>query len=127
MIKKLFTAIIIMMLLGVAWLFYEYQQTASVADEQVEKDLHELRMGYDLQLENKSGVFTNVAHHGKIFLDRKLVNQSINEQRQYVRHYNSLYLREGIKSCLETQMIYPNRQAVILSEEWKQFTKKCLP
>ena len=127
MIKKIFTAIIIMMLLGVAWLFYEYQKTAGAADEQVEKDLHELRMGYDEQLENKSGVFVDPAHHGKVFLDRKLVNQSINEQRQYVRHYNSLYLREGVKSCLETQMIYPNRKAVILSEKWNQFTKKCLP
>lgn len=127
MIKKIFTVIIVLMLLGVAWLFYEYQQTAGAADEQVEKDLHALRMGYDVQLENKSGVFADVAHHGKVFLDRKLVNQSINEQRQYVRHYHSLYLREGVKSCLETQMIYPNRQAVILSEGWKQFTQKCLP
>lgn len=123
----MFTAVIIFMLLGVAWLFYQYQQTAGAADEQVEKDLHELRMSYDKQLEKNEGVFIDVAHQGKVFLGRELVNQSINKQRQYVRHYHSLYLREGVKSCLETQMIYPNRQAEILSEKWTQFTKNCLP
>ena len=127
MIKKILTALIIFMLLGIAWLFYEYQQTAGAADEQVEKDLHTLRMNYDSQLQTNSGVFMDVEHRGKIFLDRKLVNQSINEQRQFVRHYNGLYLREGVKSCLQTQVIYPNRSSEILSEKWAQFTKKCLP
>ena len=127
MFKKLFIAFIVIGLLGVAWLFYQYQQTAGAADEQVEKDLHELRMGYDKQLENNDGVFSDVTHQGKVFLGRELVNQSINEQRQYVRHYHGLYLREGVKSCLETQVVYPNRQAVILSEKWNQFTKNCLP
>jgi hypothetical protein len=127
MFKKLFIGLIVIGLLGVAWLFYQYQKTAGAADEQVEKDLHELRMVYDEKLENKSGVFLDVEHHGKIFLDRKLVNQSINEQRKYVRHYHGLYLREGLKSCLKTQVVYPNRKAVILSEKWTRLTKNCLP
>lgn len=127
MLKKLFFVCIVIGLLGVAWLFYQYQQTAGAADEQVEKDLHELRMNYDKQLENSDGVFIDVEHQGKVFLGRNLVNQSINEQRQYVRHYNGLYLREGVKSCLETQMIYPNRTADILSETWLNSAVNCLP
>lgn len=127
MFKKLFFVCICIGLLAVAWLFYEYQKTAGAADAQVEKDLHELRMAYDQQLQKNEGVFTDVLHHGKVFLDRKLVNQSINEQRQYVRHYNGLYLREGIKSCLETQVIYINRESKVLSEKWSLVDNKCLP
>lgn len=127
MLKKLFIAFIIVLFVGAGWIFNEYRKAASEANAQVEKDLHDLRIAYDLQHETKTGKFAQAEDFQKSFLDRQLVNQTINEQQQFVRHYHGLYIREGKKSCLKTQVIYLNRKMEITKEAWVDGNLGCLP
>lgn len=127
MLKKLFITFVIALFLGAGWVFNEYRKATGEANAQVEKDLHDLRIAYDLQQETKTGIFANAENFQKSFLDRQLVNQTINEQQQFVRHYHGLYILEGKKSCLKTQVIYLNRRMEIFKETWVDGDFGCLP
>jgi antitoxin component YwqK of YwqJK toxin-antitoxin module len=111
--KNIFTGITVLVFLFCGWLFYEYKQIAGEAEVQVEKDV----LWLSLAFEDMDAVV------GENLLDRKyletqLMQQSINSENKFIRHYRSLFIQEGKKSCLETQVSYFNHNPEIEMQTW---------
>jgi len=120
--KKIITPIIVLALIAIAWLFYEYKKIAGEAEARVEKDVRWLmtkfeQEDYDQQL--------NLA--AKTHLETQLVVQGVNENNQFVRGYHSLFIENGERSCLLSEVVYEFREPKLLDQRWLALEDNCLP
>lgn len=104
-----------------AWLFYEYKQVAGFAEEQVESDILWLRLSFETSAKNGQADFVNRKH-----LETHLVQQSVDEHNRFLRHYGSLFIQEGEKQCLMTQVSYLNFNPSIEKQQWVDLESGCV-
>ena len=121
--NKLVTALIIMLVGAMAYVFYQYQIIASEADEQVEKDIVFLEKTFR---ERSSQALTG-EHEKEKYIQTALIFQSVNDEQQFVRHYHSLFIENGVRNCLHSQIVYLQKQASLHKQAWLQDTQACLP
>ncbi len=125
--KKLLPVIAAILFVVFAYVAYQYQQNASAALEQIQQDKHWLRETLPQQQADKRGPFTEPAHHEKKWVQTELVQQGVNDNRMFVRIYNSLFILNGQRSCLRTALVYPQRQITIDDQRWLNDGESCLP
>ena len=121
--NKLVTALVVMLVGAMGYVFYQYQIIASEADEQVEKDIAILEKTFR---ERSSDALTG-DHEKEKYIQTALMFQSVNDQQQFVRHYHSLFIENGVRNCLKSQIVYLQKQATILEQTWLQDSEACLP
>lgn len=125
--KKLLPIIGLLAICVFAYVTYQYQQNAGAALEQIAQDKHWLRSKLPEQQNQQEGPFADLAHHEKKWVQTELVQQGVNDQRMFMRIYNSLFILNGQRSCLRTALIYPNREATIEDQRWLDGGEICLP
>ena len=113
MLKRILPAVGIAALVLLAWIAFQYQQSASEALERIKQDKLWLRTLLPEQQQNAVGPFEHIEHQNKNWVQTELVQQGVSEGNLFVRVYNSLFILNGQRSCLRTSVIYPNRQATI--------------
>lgn len=102
------------------WLLYEYKQVANLAEERVANDIRWLQQGFE-----ESDAFLAPEHENKTHLETKLMHQSVTENNRFQRHYRSLFILEGKKSCLESVLSYLNLSPVLERQDWMVSTENC--
>jgi TorA maturation chaperone TorD len=121
--NKIVTALVVCLLVAMGYVFYQYQEIASQADAQVEKDIQFLEASFrDRSSESLSGV-----HEQEKYVQSALVLQSVNEAQQFVRHYHSLFIENGARNCLLTKIIYLQKQTTLYEQVWLEDGQMCLP
>ena len=121
--NKLVTALIVMLVVAMAYVFYQYQTIATEEDEQVEKDIVFLEKTFR---ERSSQALTG-EHEKEKYIQTALIFQSVNDEQQFVRHYHSLFIENGVRNCLHSQIVYLQKQASLHKQAWLQDTEACLP
>ena len=127
MFKKFFTLIISIIFILAIWAFIEYKQVASEAEAQINLDIAALKQQFNEQRKSGEGAFEEAQYENFEWVDSRLMQQSINENQQFVRHYRSLFIHQAHTRCLLSQVIYPQRQVTILSQRWLAEGMDCLP
>jgi hypothetical protein len=107
--------------IGCGWLFYQYLNIASSAEKQVLADIQWLQQSFKV-----SATFTQPQHLNKIHLETQLIQQSLDLENRFIRHYRSLFVKEGNRSCLESLLWYKNYQPEIEKEIWLAEGKVCI-
>ena len=125
--KKLLPIIGLIVVAVFVYVAFKYQQNASGALEQIAQDKHWLRAKLPEQQITQTGPFKDAQDHEKKWVQTELVQQGVNDQRMFVRVYNSLFILNGKRSCLRTALIYPNREATIEDQRWLDEGEMCLP
>lgn len=125
--KKILPMIGILVFATFVYVAYQYHQNASAALEQIEKDKHWLRFKLPEQQTEKVGPFSSMEHQDKKWVQTELVQQGVNDQRMFMRIYNSLYILNTQRSCLRTAVIYPDREVTIEDQRWLASNEECLP
>lgn len=121
--NKIVTVLVIGLLVAIGYVFFQYQDIASQADAQVEKDIQFLEASFrDRSSESLSGV-----HEQEKYVQSALVLQSVNEAKQFVRHYHSLFIENGVRNCLLSKIIYLQKQTTLLEQVWLDEEQVCLP
>ncbi|MGR6872041.1 hypothetical protein ACU6U9_06995 [Pseudomonas sp. HK3] len=121
--NKVVSAFIVIVLIGLAYVFYQYQIIASEADEQVEDDIVFLEKTYrDRNSEALTG-----DHEKEKYIQTALVLQRVNDEQKFVRYYHSLFIENGVRNCLQSQIIYLEKQTTLLSQKWLPTDEGCLP
>lgn len=120
--KNVKIAVIVLAVLGIGWLFYEYKQIAGEAEVRVAKDIRWLMDGFDEQEQVESLSLQNKTH-----LETQLVVQGVNEHNRFVRGYHSLFIHSGDRTCLLTEVVYENREPAIQKQHWLGPDDNCLP
>ena len=121
--NKLVVAIVICFVVAVGYVFVQYQEIAADAEAQVEKDIVLLEASF----RNQTSTALTGEHENEKYIQTQLVLQSVNEKNQFIRHYNSLFIENGERQCLQSQIIYLHKQAQILQQSWLDSDKNCLP
>lgn len=121
--QRIIWILVACLIVGLAYLFYQYKQVAMQAEQQVEKDIRLIEQGFR---DGSSHWLQTEQHSGKRILKTQLVMQTIDEKNRFIRQYHSELVKEGERSCLQTRVIYPNKQAEILTQTFVQ-TQMCLP
>ena len=104
-----------------AWLLYEYKQVASFAEQRVENDIAWLEKYFE-----DSTVLALSEHKNKKYLETKLMHQSVTDEQRFQRHYRSVFLLAGKKSCLESVLSYLNLLPVLEKQFWKESDEMCI-
>jgi hypothetical protein len=121
--NKIVIGILILLLAVMGYVFVQYQSIAGDAEEQVAKDIRFLEDSYhDRSSTSLTGEYLKMKH-----IQTQLVLQSVNADKQFVRHYHSLFIENGVKQCLQSQVIYLQRQTTILQQSWLENPDICLP
>lgn len=120
MIKNILLGLIVLVFIFCGWLLYEYKQVAAEAEAQIIEDVLWLELSFD-GVDTLAGVLMNNKKH----LETKLIHQSIDGNNKFLRHYRSLFIREGNKSCLETEVSYLNRNPNIEQQIWLKNGSTC--
>ena len=121
--KKVLLGLLVVALIALGYVFYQYQKIASDADAQVEADIKLLEQTYrDLTSKALSGL-----HEGDKYVQTQLAYQHINEHQQYVRVYHSLFIQKGVRSCLASHIVYLQKQPNIQQQVWLESAENCLP
>lgn len=121
--NKLVTALVVMLVVGMGYVFYQYQIIASEADEQVEKDIAFLEETF----RERTSQALSGDHEKEKYIQTALIFQSVNDEQQFVRHYHSLFIENGVRNCLQSQIVYLQKQATLHKQAWLQDTEVCLP
>jgi len=121
--NKLVIAIVICIIVAVGYVFMQYQEIAADAEAQVEKDIAMLEDSF----RNQSSAALSGDHKNEKYIQTQLVLQSVNEKNQFIRHYNSLFIENGVRQCLQSQIFYLHKQAKILQQDWLENDDNCLP
>ncbi|MFT5594692.1 MAG: hypothetical protein ACI8SR_003084 [Oceanicoccus sp.] len=121
--NKFVSAIVIIIVCGVGYVFYQYQQIAAEADEQVEKDIVFLESTF----RDRSSDALAGDHVNEKYIQTALVLQRVNDKQQFVRHYNSLFIENGVRNCMQSTIMYLQKQATLLEQIWLSEEKGCLP
>jgi hypothetical protein len=119
--KKIFITVAIIFFVGCGWLFYQYLHIASSAEKQVEEDILWLRHNF-----NTSAAFSQQTHADKKHLETQLIQQSLDLENRFIRHYHSLFIKDGNKSCLESLVRYQDYQPILEKEVWLAQGKLCI-
>jgi hypothetical protein len=119
--KKVFVVIAVLFFLGCSWLFYEYLDIAGAAEKQVEYDIKWLGSSFDI-----SPLLLEEEHVNKTHLQTQLTRQRLDNESRFIRHYRSLFFKEGEKSCLESLVRYKNYQPVLHQQAWLPKGKPCI-
>jgi hypothetical protein len=119
--KKVFVVIAVIFFLGCSWLFYEYLEIAGAAEKQVEYDIKWLGSSFDI-----SPLFLEEEHINKKHLGTQLIQQRLDNKNRFIRHYRSLFIKSGKKSCLESLIRYKNYQPVLQQQDWLLKGKACI-
>jgi len=125
--KKILPIIGVLVAAVFIYLAYQYHQNASAALEQIEQDKHWLRYKLPEQQTEKVGPFASLEHQEKKWVQTELVQQGVNDQRMFMRIYNSLYILNAQRSCLRTAVVYPHREITIEDQRWLENGEECLP
>jgi hypothetical protein len=120
MIKNILLGLIVLVFIFCGWLLYEYKQVAAEAEAQIIEDVLWLELSFD-GVDTLAGVSMNNIKH----LETKLIHQSIDGNNKFLRHYRSLFIRDGKKSCLETEVSYLNRNPNIEQQIWLNNGSAC--
>ena len=118
--KNIILVIGIAVFLLCGWIFFEYKQVAGEAEAQVEKDITWLRLGFNELDQVASESLINKKH-----LETQLMQQSVNDENLFIRHYRSLFIQDGKRSCLETLVSYENRQSNVETQRWLNDEVSC--
>jgi hypothetical protein len=121
--NKIVTVILVGLLFAVGYVFFQYQEIASQADEQVEKDIAFLEAAF----RDRSSAALSGEHEQEKYIQTALVLQSVNEAQQFVRHYHSLFIENGVRNCLLSKIIYLQKQTTLHEQVWLDDGKICLP
>lgn len=121
--KKWLLAILLLVISGLGYVFYQYQQIAAEADEQVEADIKLLEQEFRAQT---SEALTGL-HEQDNYVQTQLAFQHINAEQLYVRVYQSLFIKNGKRSCLQSHIVYQQKQPKIHQQIWLEESKNCLP
>jgi hypothetical protein len=118
--KNILTGLVALVFLFCGWLLYEYKQIAGEAEAQVEKDVTWLSLSFE-------GVDALAGESllNKKYLETRLIQQSVNHEQKFIRHYRSLFIHEGKKSCLETTISYLDRHPNIEQQSWLGVNSTC--
>lgn len=103
-----------------AWVFYQYVSIANEAERQVEKDIAWIVLGF-----HDASVLGEQVMSKKKHLETKLFQQSIDSNHRFLRHYYSLFIEKGDKTCLQTVVSYRNQQPQIDKQNWLADTELC--
>lgn len=120
MIKNILLGLIVLVFIFCGWLLYEYKQVAAEAEAQIIEDVLWLELSFD-GVDTLAGVSMNNKKH----LETKLIHQSIDGHNKFLRYYRSLFIRDGNKSCLETEVSYLNRNPNIEQQIWLKNGSAC--
>jgi hypothetical protein len=119
--KKVLMVIGLIFFIACGFLFYEYLKIAGVAEKQVEEDIKWLQHSFNL-----SFVLLAEQHANKTHLQTQLIRQQLDHESRFIRHYRSLFYKEGEKSCLESLIRYKNYQPVLHQQIWLPKGKPCI-
>lgn len=121
--KKILTGLVMLMVVVLAYVLYQYQNIAAEAEAQVERDIVWLEQGF----RNQSSDALQLEHKDDKYVQTQLVMQSVNEAQKFVRHYHSLFIKNGQRSCLLSQVTYFQMQPEIFKQTWLESAENCLP
>jgi hypothetical protein len=121
LMKKISITVAIIFFVGCGWLFYQYLHIASSAEQQVAEDILWLRDNF-----NTSTAFSLPAHADKKHLETQLIQQSLDLENRFIRHYHSLFIKDGNRSCLESFVRYQNYQPILKKQVWLAEGKLCI-
>ena len=121
--KKALTILVILIIAAAGYVLYQYQKVAAEAEAQVEKDIAWLEQGF----RNQSSDALQLEHKGDKYVQTQLVMQSVNEAQKFVRHYHSLFIKNGQRSCLLSQVTYFQMQPEMFKQIWLESAENCLP
>ena len=127
MFKKLLWLTVLLVFIGAVWAFVQYREVAAEAEAQIQVDTDLLKQDIELKRQARQGPFKEVFYEKLELVESRLIVQSINENRQLVRHYHSLFIYQGHTRCLLSKMYYPQRQGTVLSQRWLPEGTDCLP
>ena len=120
--KKILTSILVLLLVVIGWLFYEYKQIAGEAEARVEKDIRWLMTKFENKDYSENLNLENQRH-----LETQLVIQGVNEMNKFVRGYHTLFIENGDRSCLLSEVTYENHEPSVQDQRWLQTAEGCLP
>lgn len=121
--KKIVTFLVLLALVGLVYVFYQYQQIAAEADIQVEADIQLLEKSFR---EQTSEALTGL-HEGEKYVQTQLTSQHINDEQKFVRVYHSLFIQNGVRNCLQSHLTYQQKQPNIKQQIWLEIGESCLP
>lgn len=121
--KKALTILVILIIGAAGYVLYQYQKVAAEAEAQVEKDIAWLEQGF----RNQSSDALQLEHKDDKYVQTQLVMQSVNEAQKFVRHYHSLFIKNGQRSCLLSQVTYFQMQPEMFKQIWLESAENCLP
>jgi hypothetical protein len=119
--KKILITIATIFFVGCGWLFYQYLDIASSAEKQVAEDILWLRDNF-----STSAAFSQQQHVDKKHLETQIIQQSLDLENRFIRHYHSLFIKDGNKSCLESLVRYKNYQPILEKQVWLAQGKLCI-
>jgi hypothetical protein len=119
--KNFFIVVASIFFIGCGWLFFEYLNIASSAEQQVVEDIQWLHQGF-----NDPTKFLKPKHFNKKLLETKLIQQSVDFENRFIRHYRSLFVKDGNRSCLESLVRYEAYQPIIEKETWLAEVERCI-
>ncbi|GAA6135426.1 hypothetical protein NBRC116188_22160 [Oceaniserpentilla sp. 4NH20-0058] len=120
--KKIVAFLMLLALVGLAYIFYQYQQIAAEADIQVEADIQLLEKSYRDQT---SKALTGL-HEGEKYVQTQLASQHINDEQKFVRVYHSLFIKNGVRNCLQSHLTYQQKQPNVQKQIWLKPDQYCL-
>ncbi|EAT12929.1 hypothetical protein HF888_01245 [Bermanella marisrubri] len=121
--KRIIYLLVVCLVAGIAYLFYQYQTISQQAEQQVTTDIKLIEQPFR---NGSSHWLQTEAHKNKTLLKTQLITQSVDDQNRFIRHYHSKFIRAGEHSCLKTQIVYPQREAEVLEQSFVD-TEACLP
>jgi len=121
--KKALTVLLILVLGFAVYTFIKYQEIAESAEKQVEDDIAFLESSF----RNRTSLALSGEHQAEKYVQTALVLQSVNEEQQFVRHYHSLFIENGVRNCLASKIIYLQKQPTLLEQTWLSDGDICLP
>jgi len=121
--KKVLLGLFFLVLMALGYVFYQYQQIASEADAQVKADIKLLEKTFR---ESTSAALVD-SHEADKYVQTQLAYQHINQAQQYVRVYHSLFIQNGVRSCLASHIVYLQKQPNIQQQIWLESAENCLP
>ncbi len=121
--KKALTFLVVLIIGAVGYVLYQYQNIAAEAEAQVERDIVWLEQSF----RNQSSDALQLDHKDDKYVQTQLVMQSVNEEQKFVRHYHSLFIKNGQRSCLLSQVTYFQMQPEMFKQTWLESAENCLP
>lgn len=109
-------------LVFLVWTFIQYKQIAKEAEARVEQDVRWLMTRFE-----QGNVDDNLQLERKTHLQTQLVVQGVDEMNRFVRGYHSLFIEDGKRTCLLSEVGYEQRQPVLMGQRWLKTEEGCLP